>query len=267
MGRSRRRQTSKSFLRLALNALGAVDHHHGGVDRRQRAIGVLGEVLVARRVDEVEELAAPFERHCSRRNGDAAVLLHLHEVRARPPRLALGAHLAGLLDRAAEEQQLFRERRLSRIGMRDDRKRPSPRDFRRQGGVMAEIWRVRRHGEGGRGSGRGREGGGRQSRRPVAQTPRVLPSSPRRSFSQTQPLTKRSRGVSRCRARARPRGGRDLLLRPLRRSEETEHSKSSCDECGERPPGRDMPDGRRRCAERFPHRSAARARLGEIIRE
>ena len=46
-----------------LDALGGVDHHHGGVDRRQRAIGVFGKVLMARRVQQVEHQALVFERH------------------------------------------------------------------------------------------------------------------------------------------------------------------------------------------------------------
>ena len=40
-----------------LDALGGVDHHHRGIDRRQRAIGVFGKVLVARRVEQVEHAA------------------------------------------------------------------------------------------------------------------------------------------------------------------------------------------------------------------
>ncbi len=39
---------------LRLDALGGVDHHHRAVDGSQRAIGVFGEVLVARRVEQVE---------------------------------------------------------------------------------------------------------------------------------------------------------------------------------------------------------------------
>ena len=40
-----------------LHALGAVDHHQGGVHRRQRAVGVFGEILVARRVQQVDDAA------------------------------------------------------------------------------------------------------------------------------------------------------------------------------------------------------------------
>ncbi len=40
-----------------LDALGGVDHHHRGIHCCQRAVGVLGEVLVARRVEQVEHAA------------------------------------------------------------------------------------------------------------------------------------------------------------------------------------------------------------------
>ena len=40
----------EQLARPRLDALGGVDHHHGGIDRSQRSIGVFGKVLMARRV-------------------------------------------------------------------------------------------------------------------------------------------------------------------------------------------------------------------------
>ena len=40
---------------LGLDALGGVDHHEGGVDRGQHAVGVLREVLVAGGVEQVDD--------------------------------------------------------------------------------------------------------------------------------------------------------------------------------------------------------------------
>jgi hypothetical protein len=62
IGMSRRRQTSNS-LRVWFSMPGGVDHHNGGIHRRQRAIGVLAEILVARRVEQVEDNAVAFEGH------------------------------------------------------------------------------------------------------------------------------------------------------------------------------------------------------------
>ena len=39
-----------------LDATCAVDHHERGVDRRERAIGVLGKILVPRRVEQVDDV-------------------------------------------------------------------------------------------------------------------------------------------------------------------------------------------------------------------
>jgi hypothetical protein len=57
IGVLRRRQTFEQLDRLRFHALGGVDHHHRGVDRGQHAVGVLGEVLVARRVEQVDGVA------------------------------------------------------------------------------------------------------------------------------------------------------------------------------------------------------------------
>ena len=129
---------------LALDALGAVDHHDRGVDRGQRAVGVLGEVGVAGGVDEVEPPVAEREGHRRGGDGDAALLLHLHEVGAGAPRLALGAHLAGHLDGAAVEQELLGQRGLAGVGVRDDREGAAPGDLGRQGGRVGGRSSMRR---------------------------------------------------------------------------------------------------------------------------
>ena len=117
---------------LALDALGAVDDHDRGVDRGQRAVGVLGEVGVAGGVDEVEPPVAEREGHRRGGDRDAALLLELHEVRAGAAGLALGADLAGHLDGAAVEQELLGQRGLAGVRVRDDREGPAAGDLRRQ---------------------------------------------------------------------------------------------------------------------------------------
>ena len=112
----------EQFARLRLDALGGVDHHHRGIDRGQRAIGVLGEILVARRVEQVEgdavaaRTSSPSEvtempRCCS---------IFIQSDRARRF-CAARLDLAGEMDRAAEQQQLLGQRGLAGVGVRDDR--------------------------------------------------------------------------------------------------------------------------------------------------
>ena len=123
--------------RLRLDALCRVDHHHRRIDGREHAVGVLGKILVSRRVEQVDRMAGVLELHHRRRDRDAALLFDLHPVGSRVARALARLDGARHLDRAAEEQQLFGQRRLARIRVRDDRKRAAPR------GVAHEIGRER----------------------------------------------------------------------------------------------------------------------------
>jgi len=53
----------EQLARLGLDAARRVDHHHRGIRSRQRAVGVLAEILVARRVEKIEDAIGVFERH------------------------------------------------------------------------------------------------------------------------------------------------------------------------------------------------------------
>ena len=104
------------------NPLGAVDHHDRRINRRERAVGVFGEVLVARRIQQVENAVVVFKSHHRGDNRNAARPLDRHPVRARAPPVALGPHLSGKLNGAAEKQQLFRERGFAGVRMGNDGK-------------------------------------------------------------------------------------------------------------------------------------------------
>ena len=106
--------------RLRLDPLGRVDHHDGGIDSGQRAIGVFGEVLVPRRVEQVEGDAVTLECHDRAGHRNPALLFDLHPVGPRPPRRPARFDLAREVDRAAGQQQFFGQRRLARVGVRDD---------------------------------------------------------------------------------------------------------------------------------------------------
>ena len=66
--------------RLRLDALGRIEHHDDRVDGGEHAIGVLGEVPVARRVEQVDHVVAVGELQDGRRDRDAPGLLELHPV-------------------------------------------------------------------------------------------------------------------------------------------------------------------------------------------
>ena len=116
----------EELLRLGLDALCAVDHHDRGVRRHERAVRVLGKVLVARGVKNVDALALVRELQHGRRDRDAALLLDVHPVGHGVARARLALHRAGGLDAAGVQQQLLGKGGLARVGVADDGER-SPR--------------------------------------------------------------------------------------------------------------------------------------------
>src|SRR5690606_39290554 len=69
--------------RLLFDALRGVEHHHRRIDGSERAVRVLAEILVARRVEQVEDLPLELERHRGGADRDPAFALYLHPVRSR----------------------------------------------------------------------------------------------------------------------------------------------------------------------------------------
>ena len=123
MGILRMRQTSKSLIVCGLDALAAVDEHHRAVGRGERAVGVLAEVVVAGRVEQVHVMVAVRELQHARGDRDPALALHRHPVAGRrslaPPLL----DRAGQVDGSSVEQELLGQRRLARVGVGDDGER------------------------------------------------------------------------------------------------------------------------------------------------
>ncbi len=106
--------------RLRLDALGAVDDYYDRVDGRQRAVGILGEVLVAGRVEDVDLHVAVLEAHDRRGHRDASLTLYLHEVRRGALLYLVALHGTRHMYCAAEEQQFLGKGRLTGIGVRYD---------------------------------------------------------------------------------------------------------------------------------------------------
>ena len=108
-GVCRIRQTSIPLARLRLDALRSVDDDDDRIDGRERAVGVLCEVLVAGGVENIDLASRVFEAHHGRGHRNASLALDLHEV-GRGALLDLVAlDGSGHVDRAAEEQQFLRE--------------------------------------------------------------------------------------------------------------------------------------------------------------
>ena len=114
---------------LRLDAFDAVDEHDGGVGRGERAVGVLAEVVVAGRVEQVHAPAGVLELQHARRHRDAALPFDLHPVAGRVAAAAALLDRAGQVHRAAVEQQLLGQRRLARVGVGNDGECATPIDL------------------------------------------------------------------------------------------------------------------------------------------
>ena len=104
--------------RLRLDPLAGVDHQQRAFAGGQAAVDLIGEIDMARRVDQVElvELAvlgAIVEAHGLRLDGDAALALDIHRVEDLLLHLPRG-------EPAAQLDQPVCQRRLAVIDMGDD---------------------------------------------------------------------------------------------------------------------------------------------------
>ena len=101
---------------LGLYALGPVDDHDGGVRGHEGAVGILGEILVARGVQDVDAVTVVLKLHDGGGDGNASLLLDLHPVRGSGPG-PFALDLPGLGDGPAVEQEFFRQCGFARVGV------------------------------------------------------------------------------------------------------------------------------------------------------
>ena len=120
---------------LRLQALGRVEQHDRAVHRGQHPVGVLGEVGVARGVEQVEHRVAVIEAKRRRGDRDAPGALHRHPVGGHAAPAGLAVHRACLGDRRRVQGQRLGEGGLPRVGMADDGERAAPARFGEHPGV------------------------------------------------------------------------------------------------------------------------------------
>ena len=98
----------EKFSRLRLDAFRGINHHDDRVHGGEHAVGVLGKILVAGRVEQVDAVAVVVELQDRRADGDAALFFQLHPVGRGGALVLARGHGAGELHRAAVKQQLLR---------------------------------------------------------------------------------------------------------------------------------------------------------------
>ena len=114
---------------LGLDAFGAVDDDDYGVHGRQRAVGIFGEVFVARGIENVDLAALVFETHDGRSDRNTALTFDLHEVGGGSLLDFIAFDRSRDVDGAAEEQQFFGQGRFTGVRVRDDGERPPAGDL------------------------------------------------------------------------------------------------------------------------------------------
>ena len=107
----------EEFPRLRLHALGGIHQHDGGVRRHQGAIGILAEILVTGRIENVDAMALVLEIEHRTAHRDAPLLLEFEPIAGGMPRRTLAPHSPGLAHRAPVEEQFLGQGGLARIGM------------------------------------------------------------------------------------------------------------------------------------------------------
>lgn len=124
----------EELARALFDALAVVEEHDDGVRGDQRAERVFAEVGVAGSVEQVDLIALVLELQHGARDRDAALLLEGHPVGGGVLLCLACLHGAGLVDGAAVQQQLLRQRGLAGVGMRDDGEGAASRDLVGEGG-------------------------------------------------------------------------------------------------------------------------------------
>ena len=109
---------------LRLHTLGRVNHHDRGIRRHQRPVSILREILMPRRIQDIDAESPVIKLQDRRRYRDTSLFLDLHPVRNRMLCSRLSFDRSRLVDRASIQQELLGQRCFSGIRMGNDRKRP-----------------------------------------------------------------------------------------------------------------------------------------------
>ncbi|MNZ69474.1 hypothetical protein D3C78_877720 [compost metagenome] len=111
------------------DTLGGIDDHQAAVDRGEGTVGIFGEVLVTRGVEQVDQTVRIGELHHRGGDGDTTLLLHLHPVGFGVLARATALDGTGALYGLSEQQDFFGDGGFTRIRVRDDRESASLGDF------------------------------------------------------------------------------------------------------------------------------------------
>ena len=107
---------------LRLHTFCAINHHDRTVRRHQGSVGVLGEILMSRCVQNIDTLSVIVELQYRRSDGNSSFLLNLHPIGNSVLGRLSSFYRSCQINSPAIKQELLRQGRLSRIRVRNNRK-------------------------------------------------------------------------------------------------------------------------------------------------
>ena len=111
------------FASLALHTLRAVNHNDYSIYGGQRAVGILGKVLVTRGVENVDFRTLILELHNRSSHRDTPLSLNLHKVGGCGFLDFVALHSTRHVDSTTKKQQLLGECSLTRVRVRNNGER------------------------------------------------------------------------------------------------------------------------------------------------
>ena len=119
----------KKFARLRLHALGSVNDHHRGIRRHQRTVRILREILVPRRIQNINAISVIMKLQYRRSDRDTSLLFDLHPIGDRMPGRRLSFYGSRQIDGTAIQKKLLRQCRFARIRVGNNGERAPFFDF------------------------------------------------------------------------------------------------------------------------------------------
>jgi hypothetical protein len=108
--------------RLRLHAFAGVYHHDCRIRSHQSAVSVFREILMARRIKNIDAVSAIVELQHGTGHRDTSLLLDLHPVRNSVSGRRLAFYRSGKINGSAVQQKFLSQSRLAGVRMRNNRK-------------------------------------------------------------------------------------------------------------------------------------------------
>ena len=115
----------KQFSGLGLHTFGTVNHHHSRISRHQCTVSILREILMARRIQNIDTVTIVIKLQYGRSDGNTPLLFYLHPVRYCMAGSGLSFHGTCKINGSSIQKKLLCQSGFSRIRMGNNGKSPA----------------------------------------------------------------------------------------------------------------------------------------------